>query len=145
LLRDSAHVQWWVATLGFGWAAALTCLATGAVPSCAVTSVAGAHAGSVEELLLREGSLVSSPQLRAVFDTGEPYARDLNHDGELDVIGLDSDYTPNYASGHNYWVTYRFQSDSLVETGCALRVTQTQPPPDHLLTGRCPARPGGLD
>ena len=143
LLRDSLHVQWWTATMGLAWEAGLTCLATGPEPNCVVSSVEGAHAGSAEMVLLRSGALVGPARTRVVFDSGAPYAEDLDGDGYLDVVGSDSDYQPSYATGHNFWATYRFGADALVETGCAPRPSGTALHPDRLLFGRCPSRPGG--
>jgi hypothetical protein len=143
LLHDSLHVQWWIATMGFAWAANLTCLASEPEPNCVVTSSEGAHAGSAEMVLLRSGALVSPARTRVVFDSGAPYAGDLDGDGYLDVLGSDNDYLPNYATGHNFWATYRFHADALTETGCAPRPSGPEPQPDHLLFGPCPSRPGG--
>ena len=143
LLRNSLHVQWWIATMGLAWEASLTCLAAGPEPNCVVASVAGAHAGSAEMVLLRSGALVGSPRTRVVFDSGAPYAEDLDGDGYLDIVGSDNDYQPNYATGHNFWATYRFRADALIETGCAPRPSPTAPRPDHLLLGPCPSGPSG--
>jgi hypothetical protein len=143
LLRDARHVQWWIASMGFAWEASLTCLAAGPEPNCVVASVEGAHAGSAEVVLLRSGALVGPARARVVFDSGAPDAADLDGDGYLDVVGSDSDYRPSYATGHNFWATYRFGADALVETGCAPRPSVTAPRPDHLLFGPCPSRPGG--
>jgi hypothetical protein len=143
LLRDSRHAQWWTASLGFGWTATLTCLTGPPEPNCVLTSIAGAHAGTAEWFLLRSGALVAPPRTRVVFDSGAPTARDLDRDGYLDVVGSDNDYQPNYATGHNFWATYRFHADVLTETGCAPRQSRPEPQPDHLLYGHCPSRPGG--
>jgi len=141
LLQNGQHRQWWVGRSGFGWSAKLDCLpARAAVPAqCAVLAEVGSHAGSAELVLLRSGALVGSPQATVSFDGGRPMAADLDHDGWLDVLGTENDYQPNYATGHNYWATYRFTDGILLRTGCVLRRTMTQPPPDQLLTGECPA------
>jgi hypothetical protein len=141
LLQDGQHRQWWVGRTGFGWSAKLTCLpAKGAIPAqCAVLAEVGSHAGSAEVMVLRSGALVSSPQASVTFDGGRPLAADFDHDGWLDVLGTENDYKPNYATGHNYWASYRFTDGGLQRTGCAPRRTQAEPPPDRLLTGTCPA------
>jgi hypothetical protein len=141
LLQDGQHRQWWVGRSGFGWSAKLDCLPAGAaVPAqCVVLAEVGSHAGSAELVVLRSGALVSSPQASVSFDGGRPMAADLDHDGWLDVLGTENDYQPNYATGHNYWATYRFTDGGLQRSGCALRRTQAEPPPDRLLTGECPA------
>jgi hypothetical protein len=141
LLRDGRHLQWWVGQLGFGWSAKLDCLPAGAaVPAqCAVLADVGSHAGSAELVVLRSGALVSPPQASVSFDGGQPMAADLDHDGWLDVLGTENDYQPNYATGHNYWASYRFADGVLQRTGCVLRRRLAEPPPDRLLTGMCPA------
>ena len=141
LQHDGQHRQWWIGRSGFGWSAQLSCLATSAdAPAqCAVLADVGSHAGSAEVVVLRSGALVSSPQASVTFDGGRPLAADLDHDGWLDVLGTENDYKPNYATGHNYWASYRFTDGGLQRTGCVLRRTAAQPPPDQLLTGNCPA------
>jgi hypothetical protein len=119
----------------------MSCLATGPEPNCVVLSQVGAHSGAAEMVLLRSGALQSPERTRVVFDTGAPFAADLNGDGYLDLVGSDSDYQPSYAAGHNFWVTYRFSADSMVETGCLPSTRRSQPHPDQLLSGPCPTRP----
>jgi len=52
LLRDGAHVQWWVGRSGFGWDAKIVCLpgrsgsGSAVLPHCAVLSDVGSHAGN---------------------------------------------------------------------------------------------------
>jgi hypothetical protein len=140
LLRDGKQVQWWSGRSGFGWSTKLDCLPASrtAVAHCAVLAEVGSHAGIAELVLLRSGSLVSPANASVSFDGGRPMAADLDHDGWLDVLGTENDYHPNYATGHNFWATYRFADGSLARTGCALRRTLAEPPPDRLLTGACP-------
>jgi hypothetical protein len=138
LSRDGRHVSWWAGRLGYGWAATLRCLATVAEPNCVVLAEVGAHAGSAEVVLLRSGGLVSPARASVVFDSGAPSAADFDHDGQLDVLGVENDYHPNYAEGHNYFTSYRLAGDALHQTGCLLKAAASQPPPTILLTGRCP-------
>jgi hypothetical protein len=100
----------------------------------------GSHAGIAELVLLRTGALVSPARASVSFDGGRPMAADLDRDGWLDVFGTENDYQPNYATGKNYWATYRFADGNLLRTGCALRRTAAEPPPNRLLTGACPVR-----
>ncbi|MGX7678853.1 hypothetical protein ACSMXN_08135 [Jatrophihabitans sp. DSM 45814] len=141
LLKNSKHVQWWVAEQGFGWEAQLTCLTTGPLPNCMVLADVGAHAGVAEMLLLQSGALQSPPRTHVVFDSGAPSAADLNGDGYLDLVGSNSDFSPGFATGHNFWVTYRFVTDSMTETGCSPRNSASERRPDQLLSGHCPAPP----
>ena len=143
LLHDGQHRQWWVGRSGFGWSAKLDCLPGSAAVAahCAVLAEVGSHAGTAELVILRSGSLVSPSRAGVSFDGGRPIAADLDGDGWLDVLGSENDYQPNYATGHNYWATYRFVEGSLERTGCALRRTLTEPPPDRLLGGTCPTVP----
>jgi hypothetical protein len=138
LSRNGQHVSWWVGRLGFGWAATLRCLATASEPNCVVLAEVGAHAGSAEVVLLHAGALVAPARASVVFDSGVPSAADFDHDGLLDVVGVENDYQPDYAQGHNYFTTYRLSGDALHQTGCLLQTAARQQPPNALLTGRCP-------
>ena len=140
LLRDGRHLQWWQARSGFGWESKLDCLAAhGSIPAqCAVLAEVGSHAGIAQLVMLSDGALVSPGRASVSFDGGRPMSADLDSDGWLDVLGTENDYQPNYATGHNYWATYRFDGESLQRTGCALRRTLAGPPPDRLLTAPCP-------
>lgn len=140
LLRDGRHQQWWQARSGFGWEAKLDCLAAhSSVPAqCAVLAEVGSHAGIAQLVVLRGDALASPSQASVSFDGGRPMSADLDHDGWLDVLGTENDYQPNYATGHNFWATYRFDGQSLQRTGCLLRRTLAGAPPDRLLTGACP-------
>jgi hypothetical protein len=138
LSRDGQHVGWWVSRLGFGWSAGVRCLATSAEPNCVVLANTGAHAGSAEVVFLRDGALIGSARASVVFDSGDPIATDLDHDGLLDVLGVDNDYTPSYALGHNYFTSYRLSGEALHRTGCRLKTAAGQPWPTTLLTGPCP-------
>ncbi|MEO6504156.1 MAG: hypothetical protein ABIQ09_19895 [Jatrophihabitantaceae bacterium] len=142
LLHDGQHRQWWVGRSGFGWTTKLDCLpaAKDAGAHCAVLAEVGSHAGTAELVLLRSGALVSPAQASVSFDGGRPMAADLDHDGWLDVLGTENDYQPNYATGRNYWATYRLADGNLQRTGCLPRRTATEPPPEQLLTGDCPVR-----
>lgn len=136
----SEHVQWWVGRLGYGWTAKLVCAAA-QHPNCVVSSSVGSHAGNAEVVQLRGGALVSSPATSVTFDSGVPTAADLDGDGYLDVAGLDNDYKPSFATGHNFWTTYRFTGGALHQTGCTQQKSLHQSAPTALLTGPCPMMP----
>lgn len=133
----SQHVQWWVGRLGYGWTAKLVC-AAGAHPNCVVSSSVGSHAGNAEVVQLRGAALVGSPATSVTFDSGVPTAADLDGDGNLDIVGLDNDYKPSFATGHNFWTTYRFAGGALHQTGCVPWQSSGQAAPTKLLTGPCP-------
>lgn len=140
LLRDGRHLQWWQGRSGFGWEAKLDCLAAhGTIPAqCAVLAEVGSHAGIAQLVVLSDGTLTSPNRASVSFDGGRPMSTDLDRDGWLDVLGTENDYQPNYANGHNFWATYRFDGETLQRTGCLLRRTLAGPPPATLLTGACP-------
>ena len=138
LLQHNAHVAWWTGRLGTGWSAQLTCLAS----TCVVASALGAHGGAVETLLLADGGFTAPATASVEFDSGTPIVKDLNGDGSLDVIGVENDYRPNFAQGHNYWATYQLIGSHLIRTGCA-KVAASPAAPRTLLTGACPVTPNG--
>lgn len=140
LLNAGNHVQWWVGRLGFGWAAELSCLNSPppAGANCVVVAEVGSHAGSAEVVLLQGAKLVAPATASVVFDSGLPVAADLDADGRLDVLGVENDYRPSFANGHNFWTSYRLIGTSLQQTGCLPVSSPTQAPPTRMLAGRCP-------
>ena len=135
LSQDGVAVQWWLWPVGDGWSGALSCHAQ----QCVLTDGDGAHSSVAQVMLLRGGRLVAPAHAAVVADLPTVLARDLDGDGDLDVIALDSDYTPNFAQSHLFWNTYRFASDRLTSTGC---LPKTGPPPAQLATQPCPTRLG---
>lgn len=135
LSRDGVAVQWWLWPVGDGWSGALSCRAQ----QCVLTDGDGAHSSVAQVMLLRGGRLVAPARAAVVADLPTVLARDLDGDGDLDVVALDSDYTPNFAQGHLFWHTYRFGDDQLASTGC---VPKTGPAPTRLVTRPCPSRAG---
>lgn len=135
LSHHGVAVQWWLWPAGDGWSGAVSCHAQ----QCVLTDGDGAHSAVAQVVLLRGGRLVAPARAAVVADLPTVLARDLDGDSDLDVVALDSDYTPNFAQGHQFWNTYRFAGDRLTSTGC---VPKTGPPPAHLATQPCPARLG---
>jgi hypothetical protein len=138
LLQRGQHLSWWTGRLGVGWSARLSCLPT----DCMLSTGLGAHGGVVQALVLQGQQLISPPTASVEFDSGVPLVADLNGDGLLDVLGLENDYRPNFAEGHNFWATYRFTGTALQRTGC-LPYTAGGVRPAALLTGPCPVVPQG--
>lgn len=137
LSRDGVAVQWWLWPIGHGWSGALACHGQ----QCVLTDGDGVHSSAAQVVLLRGGRLVTPPRASVVADLPTVLARDLDGDGDLDVVALDSDYTPNFAQGHLFWHTFRFEDDRLASTGC---VPKSGSAPTQLATQPCPARPPGL-
>lgn len=135
LSHDGTAVQWWLWPAGDGWSGALSCRAQ----QCVLTDGEGAHSAVAQVMLLQGGRLVAPPRAAVVADLPTVLARDLDGDGDLDVVTLDSDYTPNFAQGHQFWNTYRFNGVELASTGC---MPKTGPPPTRLVMQPCPARIG---
>lgn len=138
LARDGRAVQWWLWPRGYGWAAELTCRAAAPEPHCILTDGDGAHSSVAQMVLLRSGRLAVPPGAAVVADLPTIISRDLDGDGYLDVVALDSDYTPNFAQGHLFWNTFRFAGGQLMSTGCVPRTSPTDPPPSRTASGLCP-------
>ena len=138
LADNGVAVQWWVAPSGYGWSGSVSCLSSGAEPSCVFMDGQGAHSGLAQEIVVRSGRLVASAMVSS--DSAMIVAQDMNGDGDLDVAALDSDFTPNYASGHLFWHTYRFAGNQLVSTGCTPAESTRAPVPKQFVTGSCPRR-----
>jgi len=138
LARDGVAVQWWLWPDGYGWAGKLTCRAEAPEPHCVLTDGDGAHSSVAQLVLLRSGKLVAPKKASVVADLPTVVPRDLDGDGYLDVVALDSDYTPNFAQGHLYWNTFRFAGGQLTSTGCVRQNSPTEPAPTHPVSGLCP-------
>lgn len=137
LLHGPVAVQWWISPQGDGWEGSLTCLTSGREPNCDLIDSRGMHAQIAEMLILRGGRLVHPARAEAISNSFGMRAVDLNGDRYLDVIGTTNDYRPNFAQGHNYWQTFRYQNGQLRLTGCAPK-SGNAPAPSSLLTGTCP-------
>jgi hypothetical protein len=140
LSLDGVSAQWWLWPDGYGWAGALTCRATASGPHCVLTDGDGAHSAVAQVVLLQSGHLIAPKDGAVVADLPTVLARDLDGDDDLDIVALDSDYTPSFAQGHVYWHTYRNASGHVTSTGCGPRSTPTDPAPSRLLSGPCPRR-----
>lgn len=138
LLDRGVAVQWWISPQGDGWTGSLTCNTSGPEPNCDLLDSVGMHAGVAEMVILRGGRLVHPADAQVTTNSVGMSAADLNGDGYLDVIGSTNDYRPNYAQGHTYWQTFRYDNGRLVVTGCAPQARGSAAP-SHLLTGPCPS------
>jgi hypothetical protein len=134
LTKGGVPIYWW-ATNG-QTPGGLMCSTGGAVPNCVVVDYTGAHAslGTVWALsggTLHRGSTVT-------VDTPGTSGRDLNGDGLVDVVALQNDYTPDYATGRVYWQTWVSNATKLTSTGCTTPSHAPAPAPTKLVTGSCP-------
>jgi len=140
LSHDGVAVQWWLWPRGHGWDAAIECSVQAPEPNCMLSAGDGVHSGVAQLLILRHGRLDAPPRASVIADLPALTVRDLDADGYLDVVAIDSDYTPNFAQGHLFWNTFRFAGGQLMSTGCAARTSPTEPAPAHPLDGICPKR-----
>ncbi len=138
LTRGGVSVQWSLWPRGYGWAASLQCNAGAAEPNCMLTDGAGVHSAAAQMVILRAGKLVLPAKAYVVADLPTIAVTDLDDNGYLDIVALDSDYTPNFAQGHLFWRTFRYADDELVSTGCTPRRSSSEAAPTVLLTGACP-------
>jgi hypothetical protein len=137
LLDHGAAVQWWISPQGDGWNGSITCASSGPEPNCVLIDSLGMHANVAEVIVLHDDRLAHAAAAQAIADSPGMRAVDLNGDGYLDVVGSTNDYQPDYAQGHNYWQTFRYQDGRLDVTGCTPQGTGAAAP-THLLTGTCP-------
>ena len=139
LTHDGVAVQWWLWPRAHGWDAAIQCSVQAPEANCMLTAGDGVHSGAARLLILRHGRLDAPPRASVIADLPTLTIGDLDADGYLDVVAVDSDYTPNFAQGHLFWNTFRFAGGQLMSTGCAARTSPTEPAPAHPLNGTCPA------
>lgn len=116
----------------------LTCIG-GAAGNCVVVDQVGAHGAdaTVWRLALNSQKLTSAAKVEA--DTPSMAGRDLNGDGFVDVIGLQNNYTPDYATGKVQWQTWLFDGKTLSSTGCTPLSVSPPPRPTAAVTGPCAA------
>jgi hypothetical protein len=139
LLHEGVPTQVWVSPQGDGWNGSLTCLGGGLDVNCVLIDTAGMHANVGEVVLVQDGRLVHPVGAEVTTDSVGMRAADLDGDGALDIIGVTNDYQPNFAQGHNYWQTFRYDGGQFTVTGCALQRPGV-PAPTQLLKGTCPAQ-----
>jgi hypothetical protein len=140
LTHDGISAQWWLWPHGYGWDAAIQCSVRAPEPNCMLTDGDGAHSAAAQLIILRRGRLDAPARASVIADLPTVAVRDLDGDGYLDLVAVDSDYTPNFAQGHLYWNTFRFVGGQLASTGCASKTSPTEPAPAHPLNGVCPKR-----
>ena len=114
----------------------LTCLA-GAAGNCVVVDEVGAHGATATVWRLGLNSAKLTKSATAQADTPSMSGRDLNGDGFMDVVGLQNDYTPDYATGKVQWQTWLFDGKNLSSTGCTPLATSPPPRPTAAVTGAC--------
>lgn len=139
--RGDQVVGWMPMVRGQSSGATLSCDARGDVPNCVVISAVGVHSALAEMILIRPGRMIDTGAF-VTAATPTVVASDLDGDTYLDVSARDSDYTPNFAQGHEFDRTYRYDAPTarFVATGCSPRVADPvhDPTPTHLQTGACP-------
>jgi hypothetical protein len=134
LTQDGVPVDWHA--LDDQSPSQLVCLA-GAAANCVVIGYTGAHGATATVWRLALSSARLSQAATADADTPSMAAQDLNGDGFLDVLGLQNDYTPDYATGHLQWQTWLFDGRNLTSTGCTPPAAAPPPRPTAAATGSC--------
>jgi hypothetical protein len=140
LVHAGQSIAWMPLLRGQAIGSTLTCAAA-PTGNCVVISPLGVHAAIGEMVLVGGGRLADTGGF-AVATTPGLVAADLNGDGYLDVSARDSDYRPNFAQGHLFDHTYRYepQSHVFISTGCTALLTDPAhtAPPTTLQAGPCP-------
>jgi hypothetical protein len=103
--------------------------------TCVAVHFVGAH-GSNATAWRRVGNALARGDT-VTADTPQLFGRDLTGDGILDVVGLQNDFTPDYASGHVQWQTWVSDGTRLRSTGCTPLSAAPGPIPTAPVTGHC--------
>ena len=137
LARNGVVQSWLILPTQQGSAmqVALTCAATR--PQCAVTGAQGANGGFGAVVVVRNGAMVTSPLFVVNAAAYGVVARDLDHDGYLDLAAPENDFIPNYAQGGSFWQTYRYTDAAMKSVGCSKVVHRKLLVPVRMQTGRC--------
>jgi hypothetical protein len=122
---------------------ALTCESRTVPVNCAIVTPVGLHSAMAQLVFVANGRIIDSSAF-VVAETPQLVAADLNGDGILDLSARDSDYRPNFAEGHLFDRTYRYDVSQhrFHSTGCSGRLAnpRTAAPPAVLETGPCPPK-----
>jgi hypothetical protein len=142
LVHSGRPVAWMVLPRGRGSDGTMTCAHAATSANCVVVSPIGLHSAIGEMVLVEAGRLIDTAAF-AVAATPTLVAADLDHDGYLDLVARDSDYKPNFAQGHLFDRTYRYDAAQrrFLATGCSPLLTDPAhaPAPKTLLSGACPS------
>ncbi|MGI9092158.1 MAG: hypothetical protein ACR2FF_01640 [Mycobacteriales bacterium] len=134
-LRSGTSARQW-ALITQTYSGAMHCSTKTEHLHCVVVASVGAHSYQAQLYLVNSGALVAPPPIAA--DSGI-VVRDLDGDGDLDVLAEDSNYKPSYADGGLYWATYLLQNGTYARTGCTTPVYNAAPPtPAGAVHGSCP-------
>src|SRR3954447_6495611 len=121
LLTGGRSVEWMLLPRGEGGAAKVTCASAPPIGNCVVVSRLGIHAAIGEMVLVADRHLLDTGAF-AIALTPQISVTDLDGDGYLDLAARDSDYRPNFAAGHLFDHTYRYDhaAGRFVSTGCSI-------------------------
>jgi hypothetical protein len=137
LARNGVVLSWLVLPTQRGSAmqVALTCATTR--QQCAVTGAQGANGGFGAIVIVCDGVMVTSPSFVVNAAAYGVVARDLDHDGYLDLAAPENNFIPNYAQGGSFWQTYRYTSAGMKSMGCSRVVHRKLLVPIRMQTGTC--------
>jgi hypothetical protein len=72
-----------------------------------------------------------------VTDTPVIVAKDVDGNGWIDALAVQSTERPSYAAAPRFWVTFVSDGHHLTGTGCTTPTMDEQPVPTIVLTGDC--------
>jgi hypothetical protein len=105
---------------------------------CVIGYGQGAHAGGVTTAHLDPSTGISFGAKESA-DTPDVLLTDLDRDKTPDVTMRFSTYEPDFATGPQFWGTFRNDNGALNLTGCSTPTTDRHDPlPAALLTASCP-------
>jgi hypothetical protein len=103
--------------------------------TCVAADYDAAHGSNATAWRRVANALVQGDTVTA--DSPQIFGRDLTGDGIVDVVGLQNDLTPDYATGHVQWQTWISDGTRLRSTGCTALAATPPPNPSAPVTGRC--------
>jgi hypothetical protein len=113
---------------------ALTC-STRPQPNCVVVTAFAMHASKAYGLTFPDNTIRFFDETDT--DTPVILAKDLDHNGWLDVIAEVSTERPSYAAGPRYWATLVSNGTKFTPMGCTTPTLRPQPVPTIVITGDC--------
>jgi len=104
-------------------------------PNCVVVDGIAMHAAKAWGVTFADDSVDLYDRLTT--DTPVIVAKDLDGNGWIDAVAVQSTERPSYAVAPRFWVSFVSDGHHLTETGCTTPTMHPQPEPTIVLTGDC--------
>ncbi|MBI3687316.1 MAG: hypothetical protein HY241_08275 [Actinobacteria bacterium] len=107
---------------------------------CFVAAGLGAHRGVMNVVSVAVDGKMTDLSRNGVFTADTPQIRavDLDGDGVDEILGMVSDYQPDFATGTDYWIQWVWRAGRYIADGCRQAQPGQPAPGDGLFVAVCP-------